>query len=525
MPDQSLRSWRPPIGIPAPPFGLTETAPPPPDPWTVPTPGCYYVDATGRNATDSGNPFGTPGKPRLTIPTLLPAGAVVELHGTYDHPHSSPATVVAQGTAAQPVFIRGATGAGRPLVRNIWEIRGTYVVLENLEFGPADTSRTGGLVIRAPTNYLVVRHSELHGNVNGGGLAVESWGDGSIRTQNVVILKNSVHDNGNVRATFDQDVHGIHVGDHVDHAWIVDNEMYRNSGDGLQINATAHLDATTHHIYVGRNVSHHNKQSGFWVKQATDVIFSQNLAYAHRPSDSSMGPCFGGQYGPERVWWIYNHAHDCEFGIAQMSDGDDGQRVIHSFFIGNVIHNIHRTTLRNDAEDVWGAAAIMMAGGHDRYVINNTIYDVDSGISSPSPFGSLEIINNIVVNVTERAGSHVNLGFPSLASHTKLHLNLLFPEPRVAWGGPPAVRLTEAQLAAASLIAAPPQFVDPAADDFHLRSDSPAAGRGEPHAVYAAYRQLYGVDIACDIEGKSRPRLSLGAYEPIVAGPAGRGGR
>jgi len=96
-------AWTPPIGIPAPAFGINEIAPAAPNPWTVATAGFYYVDATKTAATDSGNPYGTPAKPRKTIPTQLPAGAVVELHGTYDASHSSPATIVAQGTSARHV--------------------------------------------------------------------------------------------------------------------------------------------------------------------------------------------------------------------------------------------------------------------------------------------------------------------------------------------------------------------------------------------------------------------------------------
>ena len=160
---------------------------------------------------------------------------------------------------------------------------------------------------------------------------------------NVVIYNNTIHDNGNVNANTDQDVHGISVTDHVNHLWVVDNQLYRNSGDGIQIvRRPAQQAATTHHIYVGRNVAHHNKQTGFWVKQATDVIFSQNVSYGHRPSNSSMGQCMGGQYAPDWVWFLYNRLYDCEYGIALMSD--DGEPS-HTFVIGNVIHNIHRTVV------------------------------------------------------------------------------------------------------------------------------------------------------------------------------------
>ena len=78
--------------------------------------------------------------------------------------------------------------------------------------------------------------------------------------------------------------------------WVVDNQLYRNSGDGIQINAGGPgVTGTTHHIYVGRNTAYGNKQTGFWVKHATDVIFSQNVCHSHRLGNSSNGQCMGFQ--------------------------------------------------------------------------------------------------------------------------------------------------------------------------------------------------------------------------------------
>ena len=85
--------WQAPIGMPAPSFGVVETARAVPSPWTAATAGFYYVDATHADSTDTSNPYGTPARPRKTIPNTLPAGAVVELHGTYDRAHTSPNTV------------------------------------------------------------------------------------------------------------------------------------------------------------------------------------------------------------------------------------------------------------------------------------------------------------------------------------------------------------------------------------------------------------------------------------------------
>ena len=61
--------WTPPIGIPVPPFGITQVAPPLPNPWTSNVSGFYYVREGG---TNTGN--GYPTNPRNDIPRTLPAG-------------------------------------------------------------------------------------------------------------------------------------------------------------------------------------------------------------------------------------------------------------------------------------------------------------------------------------------------------------------------------------------------------------------------------------------------------------------
>jgi len=521
-PRAASAQWTPPIGIPAPSFGIFETAPPSPSPWASPTPGFYYVDASKSGSTDSGNSNGTPGRPRATIPIDLPPGAVVELHGTYDASHATPATIVSRGTAARPVFIRGVSADSRPLARRFWEVKGTYLIIENIEFGPLpDRSDTGSLVIRLPASHVALRNSDLHGTLDSGGLGVVNWevpygvvytGTGVI--DNVVIYNNTIHDNGDVNATYDQDNHGIAVTDHVNNLWVVDNQLYRNSGDGLQINAGTGQGATTHHIYVGRNVAHHNKQTGLWVKQATDVVVSENETYGHRPGNSSLGQCMGAQYAPDWVWFLYNHIHDCEYGIAQVSDNGEKS---HTFVIGNVIDNIHTSRL-SDPTDAWSPSAVMMAGGYERHIVNNTIYNVDSGVNIASPVGSLDIADNIISTVTQPRASHVNLSFAALAPNATFHHNVLFGDPRIDWGSGQA-HVNASLLAAARSFDADPQFLDAPNRNFHVALSSPAANNGELNVAYATFQQRYGFSIAVDADGRARPKTvtaDIGAYLPGV---------
>jgi len=504
------QTWAPPIGIPAPSFGIREQAPAAPSPWTVPTTGFYYVDATSAASTDTSNPLGTPSKPRKTIPNALPAGSVVELHGTYDRSHSSPNSIVASGTSTNPVYIRGVSVAARPLIRNWWEVKGTYVILENLEFGPLNATQSGGLVFLAPLNHAALRHSNVHGNLNGGGMALESW-DTQL-TQNVVVYNNAVHDNGDVNATFDQDVHGITVGARVSNVWVVDNQLYRNSGDGIQVNAYGATAASTHHIYVGRNLAYGNKQTGFWSKLATDVVFSQNVSRSHRPGNSSMGQCMGFQYATQYIWFLFNTMSDCDFGIGVMSDHEGTGT--ESFIIGNVIYNIHPANGVIDAGNSWASSAIMIAGSTNRRVIHNTIYDVNAGINVGASNGTLEVRDNIISRVVAPA-NHLYVESATLAASTAFHHNLLEGDPRVRLGGPQQ-HLTSAQLAAMQSFGVDPLFVNPAGGDFHVQATSKAVDTGDYPSAYTIFQQRYGLSIARDVDGNPLPSGAapdMGAFE------------
>ena len=522
LPATAGAQWSPPIGIPAPPFGITQTAPVRPNPWMSPVPGYYYVDRGHASATDSSNPYGMPSRPRQTIPLALPAGSVVELHGKYDYRHTSPRGLVANGTASSPVFIRGQSVAQRPVITQPWSVRGSYVVIEHIEAAFTDSS--GRLNLTSPLDHAAVRFCDLHGNLDGGGVSV-STADGET-VSNVVLYSNAIHDNGDVVATFDQDVHGIKVGRRSSHVWIVDNTLYRNSGNGIQISAGNLADeATLHHVYVGRNVAHHNRQAGFTSKQGRDIIFSQNTSYAHRPLPG--GPQGAGmifQYAPERIWFLFNHVFDCDFGIYVGNDNGEGTGQ-NSYFIGNVIRQIHASDGDFNARTAYGNAAMMLAGGTNRYIVNNTIHDVDGGINSPGA-GALHMSNNIISAVTQPSSSHVFVERSSTAAASTLRNSLFQGTVRLKWGGnSPVHGLATFPASCPGCLNTDPRFVDAPAGVLRIGA-SPAVDAGVADAVYQTFRDLYGIDISRDFEGRLRPAgrsFDIGAHEATGVASASPG--
>ena len=377
-------------GIPEPEFGIDEQAPQLPDPWTVETAGFYYIHRQHPQATDVNNAYGTPVRPRKTVPEDLPAGSVVEIEGTYDYSPFGYSRIQGEGTENRPIFIRGDR-----ITRTI-QVKGSYIVIEDLQFEDEDGNLNGGetgKIVVIESDHIVIRNNDVSGNREAGGIHVGSFTEES--AQHVVVYNNEIHDNGDWRTTQDQDVHGIHVG-RAHHVWIAENELYHNSGDGLQISAGNRNDQDeTHHIYVGKNTAHDNKQTGLWTKQAVDVIFSENHAYNHEPSDSSMGACIGYQYAPHRVWFLYNELHDCTYGIGSGSDSGQGTGT-DIFMIGNVIHDIHQDGGEIDA---WSSSGILIAGGEDVQVLGNVIYGADAGINIPTS-GEFYISSNAISDVT-----------------------------------------------------------------------------------------------------------------------------
>lgn len=512
-------SWTPPIGIPAPSFGITEKAPPRPDPWTNEVPGYYYVNMqTGSDA----RAYGTPAAPRRTIPNQLPAGSVVELHGRYNYAPQGYQQIYPAGTAAQPVFIRGQDAFQAPVWTRAVFISGSYCILENLVFADEDGTNQGSVWFLAPAHHCAIRQCDVSGNRNtGGGVRAVSWDSNTL--SDVLIWNNAIHDNGAWDVpTGDQDVHGIAVSARVNNLWILDNELYHNSGDGIQINAgNLTNQATTHHIYVGRNISHDNKQTGMWIKQAVDVVFSQNTSYNHKPSSSSNGAGMGFQYDPQRVWFIYNHIYSCAYGISTMSGSGLGNGT-DAYMVGNVIHDIrHDPNYSYTPESAWSNAAFMLNGVRNTAVVNNTIYNVDAGINSPGGNLRLSLANNIICNVLEPKGNHVFLEFSSTTSGSDLNNCLLYQNGapvRIRWGGTPmdltAFKTTYGK--GAGTMAADPRFVSTTARDLHVQPGSQAINAGLAHSVYSTFTSLYGLRIDVDHDGVSRPQSGawdIGAYE------------
>ena len=96
-----------------------------------------------------------------------------------------------------------------------------------------------------------------------------------------------------------------------------------------------------------------------------------------------------------------------------------------------------------------------------------------------------------------------------------MHHNLLFGDPRLDCGSgqfhPTASQLTPWSSRSAAIRSSS----TPPAGDFHTATTSPVANGAEFNSAYATFLQRYGVSIAFDADGKTRPQAAttdMGAY-------------
>jgi len=303
---QSFAQYVPPIGIPAPEFGIDESH-------TMydnaqydfgngleayknsgDGPYTHYIDKQHANATDTGNPYGTNTTPRLTIPQNIAEGSVVEVHnGPYNntqniHGGTYLPIINASGTVTKPIFIRGAnnnkrfeigtlTGNNEVIVRDV-----SYVIMENMYInGPS-------IKIYQPTNHLAIRNSEITGE-NSSGILIWTWRNdyapGDVK-QHIVIYNNDIHDNGEYPATAETGMFGIMIDNATENVWVIDNDIYHNGDDGVQIidrNWVATIaDAEADRIFIGRNLMYEDGENAIDAKGSTNVIISQNEIYGYQ---------------------------------------------------------------------------------------------------------------------------------------------------------------------------------------------------------------------------------------------------
>jgi len=515
-------NYTPPIGIPAPSFGIDQThmmyegqyydaggfayRDAGNGPYT------HYVDNTHPNATNVNNPYGTPDKPRADIfdgySITLPPGSVVEVHGG-PYYYSGWRQINSQGTAEKPVFVRAVDPDAKVLVRGNPEhdlrLNGSYLIFENFEYYDDAWIR-----VWSGSDHICVRRCEVHdpvGTWKAGGsvLYAADW------TSDIVFYQNHLHHKQKGTPSNPADCHGVNIGSGAQYIWVLENNIHHNSGDAFQASHMA--DPPPHHVYVGANELHEDRENGIDLKHIHDVVVSQNVIYGYQLSSTSIGDAIvvgsngftENVEGPTRSWILFNDIRDSYRGIRVEGARD-------CWIIGNTIHDTSQNGVQFDIDpDSWNIN-----------VVGNTIASIGGdGIHHSWQTGATEfhIEDNIISNVS---GDHIQLA-PAIAQQADLRNNLFWNgggNISIKWGSTTYIGQSASGINAlpnsSGNVVGDPAFVNRLADDFHIQQNSAAIDIGFESTSYQTFLSLYGLDIRKDKDGVSRPQSSgwdAGAYE------------
>jgi hypothetical protein len=488
-------TYDPPIGIPAPEFGILETVE------NVYGAGYYthYIDNTHPDATDDDNPNGTAEKPRKTIPKYflnIEEGSVVEIHGG-PYSYSTPARWTAKGTREKPVFIRGTDPENKVVIKkSTLQTGGQYLIIENL-----DLYRNSHITTSySSPSHIAIRSCEVHnpiGSLCSFGTAISAVGE------DIVVYDNYIHHNWRGD---DIDCHGVVPGSGSRRVWVVDNHFHHHSGDAFQATHGASSNPAQY-VYVGRNIMHEDRENGVDLKYVKDIVISQNILYGYQDASTSDGSAMvlGSDGMPNRPWVIFNEIYDSRNGIRN-------EETDSAWIIGNRIYNIQ------------GFAIALEKKSDDLYIIGNTVYNVNMSIDQfyRDEF-RLHIYNNIFSNI-KNSSVHMNIQTQNVADASNMGNNLFWQE-----GDPVIIRWStsnkkeyktssdfEGFAGGANNIIGDPKFKDPANNDFALLQNSAAIDAGILNGVYDTFFSIYGVDIKVDCEATVRPQgldWDIGAFE------------
>lgn len=510
--------YTPPIGMPAPTFGIDET-------YRMYDTGAspnvrngslvyqvsanggvftHYVDNTDGAATDTANEFGSIAKPRLTLPTTylvaIPAGSVVEVHGGPYTYGGNRIDILAEGTTTSPIFIRGEGGQSTEFTTGEILLRGSGIVLEDLYLNDS------GIQVRKPDGWDQIDHNNIsirNCEIRGDGTTISNGGISFAEDCNdCVVYNNTLHYNGQYDYDGQNDKHGVVVGGNCHRIWILENEMAWNGSDGVIVNGGLYTPKTNL-VYIGKNTIHDSGENAIDLKEGEDIIISQNEMYNYEYINESGDETIVvihyhtsapvNDRGANWVWLLYNEMYNADISAISMSG--DANHPNDCYFIGNVVYNVHQ---------FFGG----WAHGNLHW-IGNTIYDVNIAINTDADATKGALISNNIFGRLKNLGSyyHVDLDVQGYADNSTM-TNCFFQDPC------DCVRITPVL----SLDDQDPLFLNPGSYDFNLQSGSPAinagTSSGDTAAVYTLFLSRYGISIDYDFNGGQRSgEWDIGAFE------------
>ncbi len=570
IPSLCWGSWVPPAGIPAPSFGIDDVTPTTDgsgnNAWCPNWPSaantsphvCYYIDNDHAQSTDTANDYGYPAKPRKTIPyiTGAAAGTFIDVHGGTTTPYEE-VRISGVGTSSAPIVVTGKNAAAKPKFGYTFTVgyygSSEYVIIENLHFvfthgvDYSDGLLGRSMVKDATLKYISFRNNyvECTGSAGDrGAIRIYKDSDYSGQIPEQVVIYNNTQTNCGNWQSYDETDNDGGISAMAKYAWVVDNTVEHCGVDGIFGGHGA--NRTLDHYYIGRNTVYQCRENCIDIKEINNVIISENVCHGQRPhghlDDLSVGEGIvihtstNPLKGPNEVWVLFNTVYDSGYGV--YINGTGGT----AYIIGNLFYDMHTRAYNTGCTGsgtpiscctgtdtgtcTFGGVGILAYDMLGVYVIDNTIYDFDIGVSFDTTASSSNyyvLHGNIISNRSSSAGTDVYV--QSGTSYVTVDHNLIYKGSmgtvKIGWAGTNYTTVAD-WTACTSCVEGDPVFVTPGTD-FSIQTSSPAKDASTLSDTYATFTTNYSLDIRKDKAGTTRPYNALwdiGAYEYFTGGKA-----
>lgn len=489
--------------------------------------GYYYIDNTNGAATDTGNPYGYPDKPRATIPEqTYAAGDYVEVRGGpyYWRIGDSEVDLDFPGTAANPIWFVGDPTVNTELQGSI-EINGSHLIVENFDIKRDTVANRHGRIglggdADGDCEYVVVRDCVFQGDGtfhNGSSSAISMIGSSGDEVNNIAVFQCQIFDQDDYTYTIltdEDDSHGILPGQYSNNIWIIDNDIYHCAGDAIQITGNnAAGDARSQYVYIGDNLMYQCGENAVDVKSSLDVIMSSNTMHTYVDANGSDGSAVvvqeeGGD-GSDNVWVLFNEIYSAVIGIR----AEEG--VTNVYVIGNII----RDTVVHPTVNNYSHAIYFRGNGTEMYAIDNTFHNtVEDMIGWDNQ--PLAVLHGNVYGERQDNSRYSFEGEGAQTGGSSSDYSFFDSANTFNARWYPTTYASLATLQAGgedtNSDEDDPLFVDEAGNDFAPDTGSPLIDASTEHAAYDDFFTRYGLSIEVDFNGLARPdngAWDIGAIE------------
>ena len=524
-------AWVPPVGIPNPGFGIEDVAPSTSTAcpgWPDLDSSCYYVN-NSVTCTNTGNDNGYPNNPRCDfVEGSFAAGTYIELHGggvPYTTGGDGRWTYSGTGTQSDPIWINCI---GTPELHDPIRFDGaSWHYLQGCKWTQNEATVQIPSYASASSDHIVVRNNTFEGPGTDSGASSVISASGvspADRASYIVIYNNSITNFGEWDSLVENDYHGISPGTNADYVWVLENTMSYMGGDGSQIGTASTADENrASHIYLGRNTHHHNGENCVDIKEADNIIVSEDTCYTIRARavGSPTGSAHVVHNEATYVWFINSLVYDTQSGITGTAQGN-------FYVIGNVIRDIYQAPGFDPEEDyggVGGSAFNVRGGSGGGGVLFNTIHNAPKGLQITGPGTGFEVQNNIFSDRPNAASYDIKYQDSGDGASTTEDYNLVYDDFRggcssaaVATSFPWTCSTTKES----NGHILDPVFTNKAANDFTLQSSSNARNEGTSSlpSAFTTFQTQYGdlYNIDKDRAGNDRclgSACDMGAYEYV----------